>query len=303
MKDIERSLQGAAKYTNGLGITWQSDEYREYSPSNFHRRWVDFWSFLPHIGDENCRVYASWTLGQEIFTPDDITLPNPPADDQPYAGVLFLDSTLHAQSNRVTHAWNLRLGVAGPSSFARETQTWFHDLVGDDEPQGWDSQLPNEPVLNLDYTVGYEWLSRPLTESAKLRIVPLVGAGVGNYFTGLSTGIYSELGWNLPPSIGLLSMRRGLDPFVDPGAGGPWSFSLYFGAGGFAVGHYLPLDGTVFSDSPSVGSEPLVGFLSGGLTLRIKRFTVGYLLTSFTDAFETQRRSTDYGTLSISWTF
>ena len=64
---------------------------------------MDFWSFLPHIGNENCKVYAAWTLGQEIFTPDDITLINPPADDQPYAGVLFLDSTLYARSKRDTN--------------------------------------------------------------------------------------------------------------------------------------------------------------------------------------------------------
>jgi len=290
-------------YTNGFGLTWQSDEYRQYAPDSFQRRWVDFWSFLPHIGDESCQAYASWTVGQEIFTPDDITAAVPPADDQPYAGVLFLDSTLHARTKKVTHAWNLRLGVVGPAAFGGDTQTWFHEQIGDDLPQGWDTQLPNEPILNVDYTVGYEWLTTPLSDSAKLRLVPLAGASMGNYFTGLSTGLYTELGWNLPSSIGLLSMRRGLDPFVDPTAGGPWSLSLYLGAGAFAVGHYLPLDGTVFSSSPSVESEPLVGFFSGGFTWRIRSCTVGYLLTVFTDTFETQRQSTDYGTLSLSWTF
>ncbi len=290
-------------YTAGFGLTWQSDEVRKYAPDSVYQRWVNFWSFLPHIGNENCQVYASWTLGQEIFTPDDISASVPPTDDQPYAGILFLDSTLHARTRKVTHAWNLKLGVVGPAAFGGDTQTWFHEQVSGELPQGWDTQLPNEPVLNVDYTVGYEWIGTSLSDSARLRLVPLAGASLGNYFTGLSTGLYTEIGWNLPPSIGLLSMRRGLDPFVDPAAGGPWSLSLYLGAGGFAIGHYLPLDGTVFSSSPSVQSEPLVGFFSGGFTWRIRSCTIGYLLTTFTDAFETQRRDTDYGTLSLAWTF
>ena len=292
-------------YTNGFGVTWQTDEFRGYEPDSFNHKWVDFWSFLPRIGNENCQVFASWTLGQEIFTPDDITTANPPADDQPYAGVLFLDSTLYARNQRVTHAWNLRLGVVGPAAGAEQTQTAVHSAIGADEPEGWDSQLPSEPILNVDYTVGYDWLSVPVTDSARARLVPMAGASLGNYFTGLSAAMYGEFGWNIPEAIGLLSIRRGLDPFVDVDSARrtPWTFSLYAGAGAFAVGHYLPLDGTVFRDSPSVDSEPLVGFFSTGLTLRVRRITVGYLLTRFTDAFETQRQDTDYGTLSVSWGF
>ena len=25
---------------------------------------------------------------------------------------------------------------------------WFHDVIGADEPLGWDHQLPNEPLVN-----------------------------------------------------------------------------------------------------------------------------------------------------------
>lgn len=292
-------------YTNGLGLTFQSAEHRNYTEGSLQRRWVDFWSFLPHIGNANCQVFSAWTIGQEIFTPDDIGPAVPPADDQPYAGVLFLDSTLYARTRKVTHAWNLRLGVVGPAAQAKEVQKKVHSLIGSAEPLGWGSQLPNEPILNVDYTVGYELFTRDLSDNAQLRLVPLVGAGVGNYFTGASAAVYGELGWNLPASIGLLSVRRGVDPFVDIEGGfdEDWSLSTYIGAGGFAVGHYLPLDGTVFRDSPSVDSKSSVGFVSIGATLRVSDCTVGYLLTSFTDSFETQRQSTDYGTLSISWAF
>jgi len=292
-------------YSNGLGLTYQSAEFREYEEGSFHRDWVEFWSFLPHIGDENCQVHAAWTLGQEIYTPDDLHAAPPAADDQPYAGVLFLDSTLYARTRKVTHAWNLRLGLVGPASMAEETQEAVHRAIGSAIPQGWGAQLENEALVNVDYTVGYELYAHELSDATQLRFVPMVGAALGNYFTGASVAAYTELGWHLPPSIGLLSIRRGVDPFVDVESGDlrPWSLSTYVGAGGFAVGHYLPLDGTLTRDGPSVDSEPFVGFVSVGLTLRLSEFTLSYLLTTFGDAFETQRENTDYGTLSLAWNF
>ena len=123
--------------TNGFGITWQADEYRDCEPESPNRRWVDFWSFLPLIGNENCQVVAAWALGQEISTPDDITADPPLTDDQPRAGVLFLDSTLYASSKRVTHAWNLRLGLVGPGAGAQQTQAAVHNALGVGEPRGW----------------------------------------------------------------------------------------------------------------------------------------------------------------------
>ena len=131
----------------------------------------------------------------------------------------------------------------------------------------------------MDDTVGYDWLSLPVTDAARARLVPMAGASLGNDSTGASAGAYGEFGWNISDSIGLLSVRRGLDPFVDldSARSTPWTLSLYAGAGVFAVGHYLPLDGTVWRDSATVDSEPVVGCVSTGLTLRVRRITVGSL--------------------------
>ena len=74
-------------YTNGLGVTWVSADLDTYDDDRFLSKWGRFWSFLPFVGDEGYTTYASWTLAQEMHTPDDITNPNPPEDDQPYAGV------------------------------------------------------------------------------------------------------------------------------------------------------------------------------------------------------------------------
>lgn len=143
-------------YTNGVGVSWASAELSAYDRDSFVRKWGEFWSFLPGMGGESADNYVSWTIGQEMHTPDDIRDPNPPRDDQPYAGVLYLDSTLYSRHDRWHQAWSLRLGVVGPASGAESTQREYHELIGADEPKGWDTQLPDEPIVNISYTVGYE---------------------------------------------------------------------------------------------------------------------------------------------------
>ena len=75
------------------------------------------------------------------------------------------------------------------------------------------------------------------------------------------------------------------------------------GGGGFGVARYLPPDETVFEDSPSVDSEPLVGFVSAGLTRRNRWCTLAYLSTGFGKSFATEIERGEYGTLSLAWTF
>jgi lipid A 3-O-deacylase len=292
-------------YTNGVGLSVQTGRLGGNDDEGFLGDWVEFWSFLPGLEEEDCSVYAAWTLGQEMYTPNDIRNPLPQPDDQPYAGILFLDSTLYATTERLTHAWNLRLGMVGPSAHADDVQTWFHELIGAPEPQGWQYQLPDEFIVNVDYTLGGEWLQKDLRGSASCRLVPLGGVSLGNYFTGASAGMYGEIGWNLSPSVGLLSIRRGMDSFAteDPVARGAQSLSLLLGGGGFAVGHFLPLDGTLTEDSPSVDSEPLVGFLSAGLTWRNRWCTLAYLHSDFSQSFEGEIERGAFGTLTISWSF
>ncbi len=292
-------------YTNGIGLGWSTDEVGTYGEGSFVGGWADFWSFLPFVLDEGYRTYASWTIGQEMHTPNDITIPDPPLTDQPYAGVLYLDNVLTARGNQWEHRWSLRLGVVGPASQADDTQTWFHDVVGADEPMGWDHQLPNEPLLNVGYDASYLLVERDLGSSAKFRLVPVGGAAVGNYFTGAGVGLYSEVGWNLVDAYGISSLRGGFDTATTVGAGPveDWALSFFAGVGGFGVAHYLPLDGTVFHDSRSVDSKPLVGSATAGVTLRHGRFVLGLATTYSTKAFETQKKDAEYGTLSLSWYF
>jgi hypothetical protein len=292
-------------YTNGLGVTWLSAEMNHYDDSRFVSRWTKAFEFLPFVGDEGYQTYASWTLAQEMHTPDDIENPDPPLDDQPYAGILYVDSVIYALKDDWAHAWQLKLGVVGPASQAEDVQGWFHDKIGSAEPMGWHTQLPDEPVINLGYTVAHELTRGRIGRTTEWRLVPVANVGLGTYFTGAGLGMYGELGWNLVNALGGTALRAGLNSASTVGVGpvDGWSVALFCGVAGYGVAHYLPLDGTVFRDSRSVDTEPFVGTGTVGLSVRHARFVLSIASTFHTDTFETQRRSAEFGTLGVSWYF
>ena len=170
---------------------------------------------------------------------------------------------------------------------------------------GWDTQLPNEPVINVGYTVAHLAAAGRAGESAEWRVVPVGTAGVGTYFTGAGLGVYGEVGWNLVEALGGTALRTGLNAASTVGVGpvNDWSVAFFGGLGGYGVAHYLPLDGTVFHDSRSVDSEPFIGTGSLGVSVRHGGFVLSFAATFFTDTFEDQRESAEFGTLSMSWDF
>lgn len=289
-------------YTNGLGVTWVSNELGSYSDERFVRKWGNFWSFLPGITDDGTKTYAAWSIVQEMHTPDEIEDPNPPTSDQPYAGILYVDSVLYGRNGPWTHAWELKLGVVGPASQADNVQTEFHELIGGDEPMGWDTQLPDEPVINVGYTVSHMWREGRVGKAAEWRLIPIGHVGLGNYFTGVGLGMYGEIGWNLVDALATTSLRQGFNAASTVGVGPVhgWSVSFFGGLGGFGVGHYLPLDGTVFKDSRSVDTKPFVGTASLGFSVRHEDWIVSLAASVSTDAFETQDKAAEFGTLSVS---
>ena len=128
-------------------------------------------------------------------------------------------------------------------------------------------------------------------------------AGLGNYFTGVGLGMYGEVGWNLVDALGGTALRQGFNTASTVGVGPVhgWSVSLSGGVSGYGVAHYLPLDGTVFRDSRSVGSEPFIGMATLGIAVRHSRFVFFLGSTYFSKTFDTERKRPEFGTLSLSW--
>jgi len=103
------------------------------------------------------------------------------------------------------------VGVVGPASLAVPVQKRFHKMIGADRPMGWDHQLPNEPVLNVDYTGAYLLAKGDWSRSLSWRVVPVVNAVDGG---GRAGAVFRDShSVDTKPSVGMatigLNARQG----------------------------------------------------------------------------------------------
>jgi hypothetical protein len=209
-------------------------------------------------------------LGQQIFTPADISLDDPDPDDRPYAGWFFggLGLIQDTDHRRLDH-FELLVGVVGPAAFAETAQNDWHQFIGIDGAFGWDHQLHNEPGLMLTYERKYRFAT-PTDDGFGADFIPEAGVTVGNVMTYAQIGGMVRIGRNLQADYGPARMRPSLSGttyFTEKDMVGRFGFYLFAGAQGRAVARNIFLDGNTFRDSRSVDSEALVGDLSGGLAL------------------------------------
>jgi lipid A 3-O-deacylase len=282
-------------YTSGIQLSWTS------GPEP-----VPIWArraarLLPVFG-EGSTVRVTGALGQNLYTPDDLSAENPPRDDRPYAGWLYGAIGLTADTGSRLDQLELTVGVVGPLALGKQTQKFFHDLSDSADPRGWDKQLSNEPGLVLTYQRSWRVLARSVSGFG-FDLTPHLGGALGNVFTYANAGFALRLGYDLPQDYGPPRIQPSLpgSRFFVPH--GPFGAYLFAGVEGRAVARNIFLDGNTFGDSRSVDRNPFVGDLQVGIALTWRRARVAYTHVFRTDEFEGQDRPDDFGAVSVSVRF
>ena len=281
-------------YTNGVRFGWTSGEGRPPGPL----AWADD-RLAGLLGPANTR----WRLafGQNMFTPVNKRLENPDPNDRPYAGVLYGTVGLDRRTWSTVDRFELQLGVVGPAALARQTQDAFHELIGSPTPRGWDEQLRNEPIVN----VNAERIWRvPVagTGFGDVDVLPAASALLGTYRIAASAGARVRFGRGLERDFGTPRIRPAIADAPAPvGTGFGWYF--FAGLGGYAVGRDITLNGNVFRDSRSVDHKPFVGDLELGAAVFWNNVRLSYTQVWRTKEFDGQSEPFTFGSVSLAFSF
>ena len=204
----------------------------------------------------------------------------------------------------------IQLGIVGPHSYAEDAQKTVHRWINDDEPQGWDSQLRDEPGINLILERKWRLYGRTLGDTLGFDFIPHAGASLGNVQTYANAGGMVRIGFNLPSDFGVDLIRGGgavsapvddNDPRVS--ARKSWSFFIFGGVDGRAVARDIFLDGNTFRDSPSVDKKMLVGDAYYGLGVIFGTWQFTYTQAVRTEEFEGQDGKSYFGSVALSKAF
>jgi len=290
-------------YTHGTRLSWTSEQYNQ-PPERAN--------WLPDLINPFAPG-GSWrtaiSVGQNIYTPENIAETALIPNDRPYAGWLYAGFSLFNEKrpSTLSNKWDslntleLDIGIVGPQSYAEDVQKMVHQHINVTRPNGWGHQLKNEPGLGLLY----EWkLRKRISDNnheLSLDLLPHAGLSVGNIDTHARFGGMIRAGYNMPDDFG--------PPLIRPNVSGPGyvdsldeiGFYVFAGAEQRLIGRNIFLDGNTFAHSHSVNKKRFVRDLQIGTAILLGRMMISYSYVLRTKEFKGQLQPDKFGAFSLSF--
>jgi lipid A 3-O-deacylase len=223
--------------------------------------------------------------------------------DRPYAGFLYGAFGLVDDDGRNLDQLQIQLGVIGPASLAEDTQKWIHGIIHGQDPQGWSTQLRDEPGLVIQYERSMKLIPPQSLLGLVFDAEPHYGIAIGNVYDYVNAGGMARIGFNLPKDYGPLR----LDPSL-PGSGyfeptGDVGAYIFAGVDGRAIARNLFLDGNSFQESRSVSKMNLVGDISIGAAVVFRAFQLSFTHVIRSREYKTQKADDQFGAVDLSFRF
>ncbi len=192
--------------------------------------------------------------------------------------MLLGDFTLMGDTEDTRSVLTLSLGVVGPAAGAETVQNGFHDLIGQAHTNGWGFQIPNTPAINLLHERTWR-LPMGKVVGLETDALPSLTIAAGTLRDYLQTGIQFRIGQGLDSDFGVPRVRPGLsggDVFKPTQ---PFSWYVFGGVDGQAVGYDLLLSSHPFRSGPHVSPVWDVAEFQGGFAVMAygMRLTVAYV--------------------------
>jgi hypothetical protein len=300
------------QYTNGVKLTWISPDLSGYADDPRIPKWShSIAERLPFVGRPGTIKTISLSIGQNIYTPENISVAELMTDDRPYAGISYAGIGFSSKDSLRMDTVEINLGIVGPDSYAEQIQKTVHEWVGSPKPLGWQNQLKNEPVLNLYYERKWRFKQVAMGRDWGVDLIPHLGGAAGNAYTGINLGSHVRFGWRLPNDFGTFVIRPGSGTNApieenDPRLYEPLNrFGMHFFAGidGRCVLRNILLDGNTFRSSHSVDKNPLVANFVLGASIIVHRLKFSYARVFQTEEFYSQKEEQSYGSITLTFSY
>lgn len=306
--DNDALAQSDDDYTSGIQIGWVSGYLKSFTegpvPSSLGS-WLDTW---PMMHGTTKQRFISHSVSHRIFTPGDTQTSLPIEGDLPYSGLLFATFTAGAQDSIRMDAVSLHYGIVGPSARGDEIQNEFHRLINADPVNGWDNQLRDEPLINVNYEQRRRLYDFRSHSAWRGDVIGQAGGAVGNLISMATLGIGVRYGWNMRDDFAIPPQFFGEETIGSR----PYSTSnrkpsvwFYALANGSYIGHAIFWDGNSYKDSPSVDYDPIIGRLYLGIAGSMGNWGASFAITKTTVPWENpeDKSSQTYGRVGITYSY
>jgi len=299
------------EYSSGLKLTWSSEIKDQYPQNVWPHRWLyPLVKYIPFDKEPERKKNITFALGQNIYTPDDIEAEDVVDNERPYAGITYLSLGFHSRLDREMDSIEITLGLVGPSSYAEECQKAVHSVFDDIQPEGWDNQLNNEPILEIVYEHKKKIFQTGITGGFGQGLILNTGAGLGNALTYYNLGLSYRIGWNMPNDFGVFPIRpissfNGSFDDMNPNhsKNNKLGIQLFASVEGRAMLYNIFLDGNTFTDSHSVDKKPIVSDFVTGINLNWGNAQLGAAWVFRSKEYETQNKAQQFASINFSFSY
>jgi len=243
-------------------------------------------ALLDAISDGSSNHFGLF-IGQNLYTPRNITIAAPQPNDRPWAAWAYIGAVAQSVKEDRLHTVEFDLGFVGSPALGRQVQTFWHEYVVDAaEPKGWGNQIRAEPGILLTYVH-----KRRYGDSNGIQFVPHAGLSIGTIMTLARAGGIVRFGQNMtgfgpdgiePGGAMLKNTRRQ----QDEGRRQPWEWFAFAGVDGRVVAHNIFLDGSLFRAGPGIERNDTVYDFTAGLSARIDKVRLSVTRVKRSEEFD-----------------
>ncbi|MFT5719899.1 MAG: lipid A 3-O-deacylase [Motiliproteus sp.] len=289
-----------AGYTNGTEIGFGKGPFSDFNQDNLPD-WLHWLAKDLYVSTlKNKQRGVSHMFFQRIQTPENISSKKLIADDLPYAGLLAWQGTLYAWDGQVAEQLSLTLGAVGPLSFAEESQALMHGLLGAQEPNGWDNQIENELVFNVE-AQRVQNLYRSDNRGCQFDVLGLYGASLGNLKSATQAGFALRWGSALQHSFPVFSLDANRKAYSLSASAGQDFIYFFVGGNLGLVFNNIFIEGNTFKNSHYAPLEPVQNQMSTGVVWKFGALAYVLQLSSMSSrtAFTAERDA--FGAVSFTY--
>jgi len=220
--------------------------------------------------NKNSVVHSAISLHHGMFTPLTTKEPPPLVNDRPYASTLYLRYSRFSEDAEagILLSSAIEAGVIGDAALGQLLQKSIHaGIPSNDEPQGWETQIKNDIVLN--YTID---IRKQLAKSGNAEVYAEGSATAGTLHTRAGMGIYAIAGRFIP---GLTQVPENFSRLTQTDYN--WQYGIRGGLEMRMVGYDASLQGGLLNRNNVFALKPdeierLVAALNVGLFAGYKKF-------------------------------
>ena len=260
---------------------------------------------IPFTNYKQHESYISFALSTQIYTPENLSSSKLIQNDRPYAGYAYFESAFYQSYQNTLYSLAMQIGAVGDATHMDALQEFVHRATDSEIPEGWDNQLSNELILQVNYNYKKHVTLEKFLGLESV-IIPEFGFNLGNASTKAYLGTLLRYGWGIPKNYGAFTINDSTYsqvPLSKDSISENFLFCFNVGVRGNGIARDIFLDGNSNVKSHSVEKNNFTLSMVYGFSFHYANFSLDWVHNYTTREYVLQDKLHKYTSFQFSYDY